>query len=124
MNTPAPVPPAPTPPPASSSDDRTLAIIAPITAIFTGFVGPLIIYLVKKGDGDSLALRSARESLNFQITLALLIAACVVTVWLIIPIFIIWAAGIANLVLSIVHAIRASDSKDYVYPWTLRLVKD
>jgi uncharacterized protein len=114
MNTPA----------QPSSDDRTLAILTPILAIFTSFVGPLIIYLVKKSDGDGAALRSARESLNFQITVALAFVACILTVWLILPIFLMWVIGVANVVLCIVHAAKASGNQDFRYPFSWRLIKD
>jgi uncharacterized Tic20 family protein len=107
-----------------SGDDRTLAIVTPLLAIVTGFIGPLIVYLIKKGDGDSATLRAARESLNFQITVALAIAACILTIWLILPIFLMWVIGIANFVLCIVHAVKVSGDHEYRYPLSLRLIKD
>ena len=114
MNTPA----------QPGSDERTLAIVSPILAIFTSFVGPLIIYLIKKSDGDGAALRSARESLNFQITVALAFVVCIMTIWLIVPIFLMWVIGVANVVLCIVHAAKASGNQDFRYPWSWRLIKD
>ena len=106
-----------------SSDDRTLAILAPILAIFTNVIGPLVIYLVKKNEGNSAALRSALESLNFQITVALAFIACILTIWLVLPIFLMWVIGVANFVLCIIHAIKASSDQDFKYPFSLRLIK-
>lgn len=117
MNTPQPVPSA-----SNTGDDRTLAIIAPILGIFTSFIGALVIYLIKKSEGDSQALRSAREALNFQITLVLVYAVCGMTIFLILPLFVMWAAYIANIVLCIVHAVKASNGEEYRYPLTLRLI--
>ena len=117
MNTPQPVPPA-----SNTSDDRTLAILAPILGIFTSFIGALVIYLIKKNEGDSQALRCAREALNFQLTLVLLYVVCGMTIFLILPLLVLWAAYIANIVLCIVHALKASNGEEYRYPLTLRLI--
>jgi uncharacterized Tic20 family protein len=108
----------------TNSDDRTLAILAPVLAIFTNFVGPLILYLVKTNEGDSAALRSARESLNFQITVFLAVFACIMTAWLILPLLMIWVIGTANFILCIVHAVKASGDQDYRYPFCWRLIKN
>jgi uncharacterized Tic20 family protein len=111
-------------PAATNSGDRTLAVLTPILGFFTSFVGPLIVYLVKNSEGDSAALRSARESLNFQITVALAIFLCVLTIWLILPLFLIWVIGVANFILCIVHAAKASGDQDFRYPFCLRLIKN
>ncbi|MFT3907762.1 MAG: DUF4870 domain-containing protein [Steroidobacteraceae bacterium] len=108
----------------SSSDDRTLAIITPITAIFTYFLGPLIIYLIKKDEPDSMTLRAAREALNFQITLALVYMACGMAWFLVLPIFFLAIGHIVNFILCIVHAVKVSNGEDFRYPLTWRLIKD
>lgn len=40
--------PYPSAPPAVSSEERNLAMLAHVLQIFTGFIGPLIIFLVKR----------------------------------------------------------------------------
>ena len=53
--------------PEPTADDRNMATLAHVLSIFTWFVGPLVIWLVKK-DTSPFAADQAKESLNFQIT--------------------------------------------------------
>ncbi len=107
------------PPYTPTSDERTMAILAHILTFFAPIVAPLIIYLVKKDDSAFVA-EHAKESLNFQITMALLSILLVITV---IGILLIWIVGILVLVCVILATIKASESKMYRYPLTWRLVK-
>ncbi len=103
-------------------DQKTLSILAHILGIFTGFIGPLIIFLVTRED-QAVAKANAREALNFQITLAL--AAIVSSLLIIIVIGIVGlvAVGIGNVVFSILAAMAASRDQEYRYPVSLRLLK-
>ena len=82
----------------------------------------MVIYLVKKDESRFVA-EHAKESLNFQITLAILFAISFILIILVIGIFMMWALGIAAFVLVIVATIKASEGKMYRYPFTLRLIK-
>lgn len=75
----APPPPAPLPPPmpgpaAGRSDDKTLGALAHILALFTGFLGPLIILLAAQ---DANAKAHARRALNWQISLIIWFIVCI-----------------------------------------------
>jgi uncharacterized Tic20 family protein len=80
---------------------------------------PLLVYLIKT-DG-SVGLRvSAKEALNFQITVAIGLA-----IGLLIPIIggiAIAVILLANVVLCIMAAAAISDGKDYRYPFAIRLI--
>ena len=82
-------------------------------------MAPLIIYLVKKDDSQFVAYH-AKESLNFQITLFVIVIILVITI---IGILLLWVVGLLSLVLVIVATIRASEGKLYRYPISIRLVK-
>ncbi len=105
-----------------SSDEKTMAILSHILAIFTSFIGPLIIYLIKK-DESSYVAEHAKESLNFQITMAIAYIVSVILIFVLIGILLIWLLSIANLVLVIIATIKASENKMYRYPFNLRLIK-
>ena len=105
-----------------SSDEKTMAILSHILAIFTSFIGPLIIYLIKK-DESSYVAEHAKESLNFQITMAISYIVSVILIFVLIGILLIWLLSIANLVLVIIATIKASENKMYRYPFNLRLIK-
>ena len=53
--------------PEVSKDARNMAMLCHLLAIFTGFLGPLIIWLIKK-DEDPFVDEHGKEALNFQIT--------------------------------------------------------
>lgn len=63
------MPPATPPdaPPLPTPDERSMAMLCHLLGIFTGFVGPLILWLVKK-DESRFIDHHGKEALNFQIT--------------------------------------------------------
>ena len=102
-----------------TSDEKTLGLLAHVITFVSAFIGPLIIFLVKKDDSPFVAAH-AKESLNFQITMAL---ATIVLIISIIGIFLLWILGILVLILVIVATIKASEGKLYRYPLTIRFIK-
>lgn len=102
-----------------SSDEKNLGLLAHIITLLSTFIGPLVIYLVKK-DESAFVSEHARESLNFQITVALI---CIILFISIIGILLLWVVGIVSLILVIVATIRASEGKLYRYPFCIRLIK-
>jgi uncharacterized protein len=123
-----PLPPPP-PAPATSSDIRTWCVLchaAALLGLFFHFLGhllgPLIVWLVKRGDSPEVDAHG-KESLNFQISMLIYdaIAAILCVVLIGIPILI--ALWILNTVLVIIASIQASEGKFYRYPITIRLIK-
>ncbi len=124
-------PPAPTPSPEAnptpanrpSSDDK-LWIIACHASILLGIglIVPLVIYLVKK-DENAQITEHAKEALNFHISVFIYATACVITFFLVLPMFLLFAIGIAAFVLGIIASIKSADGILYRYQLTIRLVK-
>ena len=102
-----------------TSDEKTMALLSHILTLVVGFLAPLIVYLMKK-DQSSFVTAHAKESLNFQITVFLLVIILFITI---IGILLIWVVGILALVLVIMATIKASEGKLYKYPFSLRLIK-
>jgi uncharacterized protein len=107
----------------SSTSDKALVILSHLSALIgVGLILPLIVWLVKRHDADTVAAHAA-EALNFHLSLVIygicLIPLCAILIG--IPLLIIM--GIASIVLAIIAAIRASDGGFYRYPLTIRLVK-
>ena len=90
-------------------------------ALFT-MLGPLIIWRAK-GQAMPYVAEQAKEALNFQITVFLLALLCAALMFVLIGFVLLWALGLADLILVIIAAIQASDGKAYRYPCSLRLVK-
>jgi uncharacterized Tic20 family protein len=103
-------------------DQKTLAILAHVLGIFTGFLGALIIYLVARED-QPFAKAHAKEALNFQITMALAAVISGILILVIIGILGIIAVSICTIVFSILAAMAASRDEEYRYPVSLRFIK-
>lgn len=114
-----------------SQDDRNLALIAHLSGCIgivagglLGFVGPLVIYLMKK-DSSSYVATQAKEALNFQITLFLIAVVCfaivVISCGFALPVVIL--PMVLQVVFGIIAALAVRDGSDYRYPFTLRLVQ-
>ena len=102
-----------------TSDERTMAILSHVLCLVVGFVAPLIIYLLKKDESPYVAAH-ARESLNFQITLTIMIVVLFVSI---VGILLLWLVGIFATIVIIIATIKASDNKLYRYPLAIRLIK-
>jgi uncharacterized Tic20 family protein len=124
----APAPVAPAGPIMIDPNAKQWALFAHLSALLLGWVGPLIIYLVKKEEHPFIADQS-REALNFNLSVLLYfliggVATFVLTLiiigLLLIPVLI--AMGVAWLVLVILAAVRANSGEAYRYPLTIRFV--
>lgn len=112
---------------ASSADDRQWGMLAHLSSLIglavggLTFVGPLIIWLIKK-DQSPFVGDQAKEALNFQIAcfIATLISAALVLVF--VGIFLMMAVVVGNIVFSIIAAMEANKGVAYRYPYTIRLI--
>lgn len=102
-----------------NSDERTLAILSHVLCFVAWIFAPLIIYILKKDESSFIAAH-AKESLNFQITIAIITVILFISV---VGILLIWLVSFAALICIIVATIKASENKIYRYPFTLRLIK-
>lgn len=117
---------APPPPPAGAApaEQRTMALVAHLLGIFTGFIGALIIWLVNKDDSSKpFVIDQSKEALNFQITIAIAYIVSSILVVVLIGTLMLAAVWVANLVLCIMAAVKANNGETYRYPFTLRLIK-
>ena len=112
-----------TQPEVGRTQDTTLAILSHVGGLFTSWVAPLIIYLIKKDDADKFSAENAREALNFQITLLIIYVIGTVLTIILIGALINLAAWIACIILSIMAGLKANEGVAYRYPFALRLIK-
>ncbi len=122
-------PPPPPPPPPSeewsgelSSEERQWAMFAHLSAILLGFIGPLVIWLVKKDESEYIS-EHAKEALNFQISVFIYIIGCMFAMIILIGFLLLPAVGIFALVVEIIAGIRASEGQMYRYPLCIRFIK-
>jgi uncharacterized Tic20 family protein len=92
------------------------------------FLGPLLVLLIQ-GNKSAFVRRHAVESLNFQITLLIALAAGIVLsvatlgIGLIIVVPVGLVVAVLALVWIIMAGVKANNGEDYRYPINIRLVK-
>jgi len=106
----------------SSPDERTMATLAHILTLFTGFIGPLIIWLIKKDQSDFVD-DQGKEALNFGISIAIYYVASWILCFVIIGFLLLPAVFIFTLVNIIRAAIAANKGERFRYPLCIRLIK-
>lgn len=106
----------------SNKDARTMAMLCHLLAIFTSFLGPLIIWLVKK-DEYSYVDEQGKEALNFQITVVLALFVAGLLTFVCIGVVLLPAIWIVDIVFCIIAAVAVNKGEHYRYPLSLRLIK-
>jgi len=105
-----------------SKDDCNLAMLAHLLGIFTGFIGALIIWIVKK-DSPGFVNSQANEALNFQITITIGFLIAWILAFILIGFVLVPILYVANLIFCILGAVAASKGQVYRYPFAMRLVR-
>ena len=77
---------------------------------------------MKRGESPSVD-EHGKESLNFQISVTIYAAVCVLLIFVVIGIPMLILLGVISLILVIVAAVKASSGEFYRYPLTIRLIK-
>ena len=108
--------------------DRPWVILCHLTALtlfigipFGNVIGPLVVWLLKKGDSNAVDAHG-KEALNFQISMTIYALLAGLSLFVIIGVVLLPLALIANLVFIIVASIKASNGELYRYPLTIRLI--
>ena len=122
----------PTPPPLPVNalvNVRTWTALCHASALlgvflhFPGHIlGPLIVWLVKRGDSPEIDAHG-KESLNFQISMLIYNAVSVVFCLILVGFVFLAILWVLNAVLVIIASIQASDGKFYRYPMTIRFIQ-
>lgn len=105
-----------------SKDARMWAMLCHLLGLFTSFIGPLIVWLIKKEE-DPFISNQGKEALNFQITVAIASVVSALLSVICIGIILGMAVAIADLVFCIVAAVKANSGEAYRYPVSIRFIK-
>ena len=95
-----------------------VGIVIPLGTI----LGPLVVWLVKK-DTMPFVDDQGKEAVNFNITVLIAVIVSGLLTLVLIGFVLLFAVGIAWLVLTIMAAIKANEGVAYRYPFALRLIK-
>ena len=105
-----------------TKDECNIGMLAHLLGIFTGFIGALVLWLVKKDESAFIA-EEAKEALNFQITMTIGFFAGWMLCFILIGFVLIPVLALVNFIFCIIGAIAASKGQAYRYPFAIRLVK-
>lgn len=115
-----------------SNDEKTMGMLAHLLAIFTSFIGPLVIWLTQK-DQSKFAETEGKEALNFQISLVIYytVLTVITTVLSFITLGLFSIVGsllyfglyVFSLVVMIMGTVSAKDGKNYQYPLCIRFIQ-
>jgi uncharacterized Tic20 family protein len=107
------------------NDEKTMGMLAHLLGGITNFLGPLIIWLIKKEDSPFVD-DQGKEALNFQITVAIgYVAASIVGLipWIgCVSLLLFPALGLTGLIFGILGCLAANRGEVYRYPFALRLI--
>lgn len=104
-----------------SSDDRTLALVAHLGGIFTSWILPLVIYLVKK-DESPYVRHQAAQAFNFQMTMFIGQIVSYILMFLIIGFLTIFAVIACAIIFAIIAAVASNKGEWYKYPMSIPMM--
>ena len=128
--------PQPSFPLSPSSDSRTWAMGAHLSALAGGFlgglpafVGPLVIWLLRR-EQDPYVAQHAREALNFNLSvvayalaaLALTVVTLGIGLLAVVPLGLLFA--VLWLAVTVIATVRAANGEAYHYPLSIQFVKN
>lgn len=110
------------------SESRTWGMLCHLSALI-GYViplgsviAPLVVWLMKR-EQMPFVDANGKESLNFQITMAIAFIISAILMVVLIGFILMPIVAIVNLIFVIIASIKANQGEAYRYPFTLRLIK-
>jgi uncharacterized membrane protein len=95
-----------------SQDDKTMAMLAELLPIVTGFLGPLVIWLIKKDQSKFVAFH-AMQALFFHLALNVVMFVLGITIILALAAPAVWLVGI---IFSVIAGLAANRGEWYELP--------
>ncbi|MCK8045078.1 DUF4870 domain-containing protein [Shewanella sp. 1CM18E] len=111
-----------------TQDEKNMGIIVQV-ASFSGYLvpfgsilGPLIVWLMKR-DEFPFVDSCGRNCLNFKISLFIYVSISAILMFIGIGFILLALLAIADIVFTVIAAIKASEGKSYQYPLTINFIK-
>ncbi|MBS1112542.1 MAG: orotate phosphoribosyltransferase [Nitrospirae bacterium] len=111
------------------TQERIWGMLCHLTALlglvgipFGNIFGPLLVWLYKKNAYAFVDLQG-RESLNFQITMTILVLVAALLIYLKIGMMLIFVLASINVVLVLIASVRAYRREPFSYPFQIRFFK-
>ncbi|MFN3653260.1 MAG: DUF4870 domain-containing protein [Armatimonadota bacterium] len=98
---------------AVNQEEKTLAMLAHLLGIFTGFIGPLILYVVRR-DSRFIAFH-ALQSVLFQLGLIVALFVSALLVLVLIGMVLFPAVAIGGLIYAVIAAVKSYQGEWFSY---------
>lgn len=108
--------------PNVTQNEKTMAMLMWILTFFTGFVGPLIVWLIKK-DESAYLNQQGKNYLNYMISYSLYGIGALILTMVFIGYLLLFVLSIVCIVYSILAIISVNKGEDYVVPFTIEIIK-
>jgi uncharacterized protein len=108
--------------PPPTKEEMNMAMLCHLLGIFSGFIGPLIIWMMKK-DTSPYVDDQGKQALNFHITLAIAFVISLVLTIVCIGYFLLLALFVVDIVFSIIACTQATKGVRYRYPLAIPFLK-
>ncbi|WP_201716213.1 DUF4870 domain-containing protein [Rossellomorea arthrocnemi] len=105
-----------------TKDERMMAALIYILSFFTVFIGPLVIWIVKKDESEFVDFHG-KEYFNFLISYAVYGFASTILMVVLIGFVLAPIVGVLALVFTILGAVKAYEGDYYRIPTVFRLLK-
>lgn len=105
-----------------SQEEKTFGMLSHLLAIVLGFIAPLIFWLIKKDESEYVAKHS-KESLNFQISIAIYVIVSSILMVAIIGFILLPLVLLFDLIFIIIATLKANSGEFYKYPLCIRFIK-
>lgn len=109
-------------------DERQWAMLCHVSAMLMyvtavgGLLAPFVIWLLKRDEMPFVA-DQGKETLNFQITILLALAASIVLMLVVVGFVLFWALLAFHFVVTIIAAVKVTEGVTYRYPFCWRVLK-
>jgi uncharacterized Tic20 family protein len=107
--------------PRPGTDDNSMAMLAHLLGLLVSWIGPLIIYVMRK-DQSPYVRDQAAEALNFQITMFIGYIVSAFLMVLFIGFLLLPAVFVVSLIFHIQAAMATYRGERYRYPISIRLI--
>jgi uncharacterized protein len=105
-----------------SKDERIFAAAIYLISFVTAFIGPLVIWLIKKDDSPFVDYHG-KEYFNFFISYSVYGLVSCILVLVLIGGLLLGLIGILAIVFTIVAAVKAFEGEEYRIPFIFRIIK-
>lgn len=105
-----------------SQEDKNMAMIMWILSFFTSFIGPLLIWVMKK-DESAYLNQQGKNCLNFIISYGIYVVISTILTAIVIGALFLIVIGIATVIYIILGVMASNKGEDFKVPFTFEFLK-